>query len=257
MTKLLSILLAAAAGALGLQGPDVATILRRSVEASQADWKAAPEYDYFERDRKKGGTETYHVLMIEGSPYQELVRVNGEPLSGEERQGEQRKLEQVTSERRSESAGERAARIAKYEQERKRDNILMQQLTVAFNFRLLGERHLGQYTVYLLQATPRADYQPPNTDSEVLTGMRGRLWIDEQTYQWVKVEATVVHTVSIGGFLARVEPGTRFELEKMPVTSGIWLPKHFAMKSDTRILFLFRRKTQQDETYFNYQKASK
>jgi hypothetical protein len=32
----------------------------------------------------------------------------------------------------------------------------------------------------------------------------------------------VIRLVSIGGFLARVEPGTRFELEEMPVgsTSG-------------------------------------
>lgn len=41
------------------------------------------------------------------------------------------------------------------------------------------------------------------------------------------VEATVIHPVSIEGFLAQVEPGTQFKLEKMPVADGIWLPKHF------------------------------
>jgi hypothetical protein len=86
--------------------------------------------------------------------------------------------------------------------------------------------------------------------------MEGKLWIDEKTFQWVKVEARVIRPVSIGGFLAQVEPGTRFELEKMPVAEGIWLPKHFAMKSQAKVLFFFTRKSQADETYYGHHKAS-
>ncbi|MGO9636756.1 MAG: hypothetical protein ACLPSO_02315, partial [Terracidiphilus sp.] len=111
------------------------------------------------------------------------------------------------------------------------------------------------FEVYVLQATPRAGYQPPNTETKVLTGMQGQLWIDKQTYQWVKVEAEVMHPVSIAGFLAQVQPGTRFELEKMPVAEGIWLPKHFSMKARAKILFFFSHNTQDDETYFDYRKA--
>ena len=53
-----------------------------------------------------------------------------------------------------------------------------------------------------------------------------------------------------------MQPGTRFELEKMPVDDGVWLPKHFVMKSNTKILFLFNHRTQEEETYFNYRKAA-
>jgi hypothetical protein len=62
--------------------------------------------------------------------------------------------------------------------------------------------------------------------------------------------------VSIGGFLAEVEPGTHFELEKAPVTDSIWLPKHFAMKSQAKVLFFFTRKSQADETYSDYHKPA-
>ena len=86
--------------------------------------------------------------------------------------------------------------------------------------------------------------------------MEGSSTIDKKTIQWVKVEATVIRPVSIAGFLAQVQPGTRFELEKMPVTDSIWLPEHFAMKSQARVLFLFTRKSQDDESYFGYHKAS-
>ena len=42
----------------------------------------------------------------------------------------------------------------------------------------------------------------------------------------------------------------------MPVTNNIWLPEHFAMKSQARILFLFTQKSQDDETYFGYHTAT-
>ena len=78
----------------------------------------------------------------------------------------------------------------------------MEQLTKALDFKLVGEQKLGPYEVYVLKATPRPGYEPPNIESKVLTGMEGKLWIDEKTFQWVKVEATVVRPVSIEGFLA-------------------------------------------------------
>jgi len=229
-------ILAVAATAWCAATPDAATIVGRSVEANDADWKAAPAYDYTERDRTAGGTRTYRVMAIEGSPYQELLAVNGEPLPSQEQAQEQQKLEQVVALRRAESAGDRARRIERYEQDRKRDHLMMQELTRAMDFTLLGERRIGGYGVYLLQATPRPGYRPPTIETEALTGMRGKLWIDEETYQWVKVEAQVVRPVSIAGFLASVLPGTRFEVEMQPVNGGIWLPAHFAMKSKARIL---------------------
>jgi len=85
--------------------------------------------------------------------------------------------------------------------------------------------------------------------------MRGTLWIDKDSFQWVKVAADVVHPVFIAGFLARVEPGTRFEVEKAPVADGVWLPTHFAMKSRANILFVLTHRENEDETYFDYHKA--
>jgi hypothetical protein len=231
-------------------------IIERSVQANKLDWDADPEYNYFERDREDGKDRTNEVMMIEGSPYYRLVAVNGEPLSPAEQAQEEQKLQQAISQRKHESPQQRAARIASYEKDRKRDHLLMEQLTKAFNFTLEGEQKLGPYDVYLLRATPRPGYQPPNRETKVLTGMRGQLWIDKNTFQWVKVEAQVIHPVSIEGFLARVLPGTQFELEKMPVGDGIWLVKHFAMKAHAKIVFLFSHRTQEDDTYWGYHKVS-
>jgi hypothetical protein len=89
-------------------------------------------------------------------------------------------------------------------------------------------------------------------DCQVLAGMQGKLRIDQKTYQWVKVTAQVIQPVSIDGFLAQVEPGTRFELEKRPVANGIWLPRHFSMKSNAKVLFLVNRSSSADQTFSAY-----
>jgi len=237
-------------------GPeDPKTIIQRSVEANSADWNAAPEYDYLERDQQsRGGTRTYQELMILGSRYERLIAVNGKPLSPDLEAQEQQKLQATISQRRNESPSDRAERIAKYEKGRKRNRLFMEQLTKAFEFSLLGQQKLSGRDVYVLKATPRPDYQPPNMECEALRGMQGKLWIDQQTFQWVKVEAQVVQPVSIEGFLAEVEPGTHFELEKIPVADDIWLPSHFAMKARAKIFFIFPHRTQEDDTYYGYYK---
>jgi Domain of unknown function (DUF3883) len=234
---------------------DARAIIEHSVEANGRDWAAASDYEYLERDREpSGGTKTFEDLLIFGSPYQRLVGVNGKPLSPKGQAEEQRKLKATIFQRRSESERERAERIAKYKKDRNRDHLLMEQLTKAFNFALVGEQNLDGYNVYVLKATPRAGYQPPNMEAEALRGMQGKLWIDKKTFQWVKVEAQVIRPVSIEGFLAEVEPGTRFELEKMAIDHGIWLPKHYAMKSNARVLLFFSHKSQEEESYYGYRK---
>jgi hypothetical protein len=235
-------------------GPDVETIIKNSVVRNQADWEAAPSYAYRERDRVGTGTKSYEVTMIQGSPYRRLIAINEQPLSPEDSAGEQQKLEQVTAQRSAESAEQRQKRIASYERDRKRDHLMMEQLTLAFDFKLVGERVVNGHDVYVLRATPRNGYKPPNMETQVLPAMRGELWIDKKTFQWVKVTAQVIRPASIVGFLAQVQPGTRFELEKIPVDKGIWLTKHFSMKSSAKILYLFNRSDQEDNTFYDYRK---
>jgi hypothetical protein len=239
------------------RGYDVQTIIQRSVEANQADWNAAPDYDYCEQDRVPGdGTKTYAQMMILGSAYAYLVAINGKALPPQQEKEEQQKLEETIADRRTESVAKKAERVAKYERSRARDHLMFEQLTQALNFKLMGQRERGPSNVYVLKATPRPGYRPPNEQAKVLRGMQGTLWIDKNTFQWVKVEADVIHPVTIEGFLAQVEPGTHFELEKMPVTNNLWLPKHYSMKSRSKILFILNHTTQDDERYFDYRDVS-
>jgi hypothetical protein len=181
-----------------------------------------------------------------------LVALNDEPLPPAAARSQLQLLEKADVQRRAESPAAHARRIAGYEKGRRRDHLLFQQMTAAFDFHMAGTDTLNGREAYRLRATPKPGYRPPNTQSQVLSGMEGTLWIDRQSMQWAKVEAHVVRPVSIEGFLARVQPGTRFELEYAPVAAGIWEPTHFIMASHARVLFVYNRRERDDESYSGY-----
>lgn len=248
------VLLGLVAGPAGAAQPDAKQIIQKSVQANQRDFQADQRFNFKERDRNQDGDKTYQVTMIEGSPYERLIAVNGKPLSAEQQAKEQHKEAEARKARRSESTEERRKRIEKYERDRKRDHAMMGQLTIAFNFAVIGQRNIRGRNTWVLRATPKAGYKPPDRNTQVLTGMQGELWIDQKTYQWVRVTARVIRPVSIEGFLASVEPGTRFELEKAPVGDGsVWMPSRFSEYASAKILGgMFNHREQQDNTFWDY-----
>jgi hypothetical protein len=231
-------------------------IIRRSVQANERDWKAGPSFSHIERDVDTKGDQktdrTYKVFLMDGSTYRKLVAVDGHPLSAERQKQEDDNQRRELARRRSESPEQRRDRIRKYLKDREHDHILMTQMEVAFNFRLLGEDTLAGRPVYVLQAEPKPGYQPPNRDAKVLTGMHGKLWVDKSQFHWAKVEAEVVHTVTFAGFLARVGPGTRFLLEKAPVSGDVWQPKTFRDNIVASILF-WQRNSTTSQAFSDYQ----
>jgi len=238
--------------------PSAQEIVRRSVVNNDRNWKAAPEYTYMERDVvSKGGKttdRTYENMMIEGSPYQKLVAINGEPLPPNKARTEARKLRQAIARRKHESASDRQAHIEQYERGRRQDHELMQQMMEAFDFKLLGEETVNGRKCYVLDGIPRPDYKPISRDTEVLKGMRGRLWVDEEEFQWVKVHAEVFRPVAFGLFIAQVEPGTEFTLEEGPVGEGIWEPISFGQEVKAQVLFFWSRNSSEHDTYWDYRR---
>jgi hypothetical protein len=241
--------------------PSVADVIRRSIATNTADWQAQPDYAYQEFDLKSKvdasgkvrpqESKTYEVMMIEGSPYNRLIAVDNEPLGRAQAAQENARLQREMLRRQHESAADRNARLTKYRNGRAEEHLLMQQMTEAFNFKLVGEETLEGAECYVLDAYPRPDYHPPVERARVLTGMRGRLWIDKAGYHWVKVQAEVISPVEFGLFLAQVKPGTKFELDQAPV-GGVWLPKCFTESVNASVLGLYGYRSKEEEHYSDY-----
>jgi len=194
--------------------------------------------------------------MMEGSQYNQLIAKNDRPLSSEEQAAEEKKLKQEIRKRKSESADERSKRIGKYQQERNQDHAMMLEMVSAFDFLPAGEQDVRGRPAYVFEASPKPGYVPKSRDAKVLTGMKGRLWVDKGTFQWAKVQAEVIKPVSFYGFLARVEPGTSFLLEQAPVTGRIWLPIQFRQQVSAKALGIISENSFEEETYSNYKPLS-
>lgn len=254
--------LALAAAAMGTAcaaaTPDTQEIIRKSVETIKSDWEQAPSYAYIEHDveskrHSTPTTNTYKVLMIDGSPYNLVISANGHLLSSSEQATEQRKLQREIERRRQESGREREKRIAKFDRENAHDHVLLTAMVDALQFRLSGDAEVAGHMCWVMDAHPKPGYQPATREEKILKGMQGRLWIDQRTYQWVKVHAEVVRPVSFYGFLAKVGPGTEFDLEQEPVTDNLWLAKSFSVQVKASALGVFNEDSIESDTYRDYQ----
>jgi hypothetical protein len=233
-------------------------IVRKSVEATKSDWAHAAQYSYLERDveskrHSRPLSRTYRVLVIDGSPYNLVTAIDDLPLSPYEKAAEQRKLRKEIAKRQKESEREREKRIDKYRRENEHSHEMLQEMIDAFEFRLAAEAQVDGRACWVLDAEPKPGYEPDGREGRVLKGMRGRLWIDKAAYQWVKVHAEVVKAVNFYGFLAKVGPGTEFDLEQAPVAADIWMPKAFKVSVRASALGFFSENSDESDTYRDYQ----
>jgi hypothetical protein len=240
-----------------LPGADVQQLIERSTTEITADWNQAPNYSFVERDvdSKRGSLpvkKTYKVILLDGSPYNQLIGIEDRPLSPWDQAEQKRKLQSEIRKRQRESPEQRSRRISKYQRERHEDFALLKAMVDAFTFQMVGSETLDDHECWILDASPNPGYRPTNRETKVLTGMRGRLWIDKASGQWVKVRAQVFEAVSLYGFFAKVRPGTEFLLEQAPVGQNLWLPTHFRTQVRASVLGVFNEDSTEDETYSDY-----
>jgi hypothetical protein len=83
-------IVAALAGIAAAQAPDAAEIVRRSVAATDENWKVARNYTFLQRTEerdldfadqvKSKKVKTYDITLLSGSPYLRLVERDDHPL---------------------------------------------------------------------------------------------------------------------------------------------------------------------------------
>ena len=246
------------------QRPDARDIIRRSVAASEHNWKIARNYTFLQRTEerqidsagqvKSKQVKTHDVTLLEGSPYFRLTERDDHPLPPAEEKKEQEKLEKSIAGRLKETPAQRERRIHEYEQRRERQRTDVADVPEAFDFRIVGEERVAGRDTWVIDAIPRPKYQPRTRDTKILPHVKGRLWIDRQTFQWVKLDAEVIDAVSWGLFMVRLDPGARIRFEQARVNDEVWLPSQILIKASARLAIFKRLRVEEDTTYRNYRK---
>ena len=244
-----------AVGASSVHGSDVdiRAIVRLAANTMQADWDAAPGFAFVQRDvttsKETTNRKTHQVFMISGSDYYMPIAIDDVPLPADRQKLELQKLANEVARRNRETPVEALNRSEQYRKTRSQNGILIAEFTQAFDFTLAAEETANGRTCYVLNARPLASYRPLNRTAKILAGMQGRLWIDKESFYWVKAEAEAIKPVSVFGFVAKVLPGTRMELEMIPVTDSTWLVSRFAV--ELRLSILWRKSTKATDSIFS------
>ena len=161
------------------------------------------------RSPGKETRKTYEMMFRNGKPYRKMVLKDGQPFAGKE--------EIYTS---SESR--------RFE--------MLRELPKALEYTHAGVETFGGEECWVLSAKPRPGYDPPSMSTKFLTQMHAKVWISKKHHRMLKLDAVSVGPVTLGGFLAKFEKGTRIYLEQVKVDENVWLPSKFKMTYDGRVL---------------------
>jgi hypothetical protein len=245
---------------------DPKEIIRRSVEVDHHNFERAQKYTCTQRQvikhlDKHGGVKsteikTFDINFYFGEFYSKLVQVDDKPLSEKEQKKEDEKLEKFLAKHRKESEEDRQKRIAKNEKERQEGRAFVRDMVNAYDFRLAGDDKVSGEDTWVIEATPRPDFKPTQPHADILKKIKGRIWIEKKDYNWVKVEAEAVDTISFGLFLFRIHPGSHFVLETAHINNELWALQRLYINGSARIALLKNEIAEQEDVFSNYKKFS-
>lgn len=243
---------------------DPREIVRRSVLTDHHTLEMARHYTCQNRqvikhlgkhgEVKSTEIKTFDVNFYYGQEYSRVIEIDDKLLSEKEQKKEDEKLEKFLAKFRNESESDRDKRLEKERKAREQGRAFLQDITNAYDFRLLGEEKVDGADSYVIQATPRPDFQPTQPQADILKKIKGKLWIEKKDYNWVKVEAEATDTISFGLFLFRIHPGSHFVLERTLVNNEVWLLKRLDINGGARIALLKNENVEQEDVVSNFKK---
>lgn len=239
-------------------------IVRKALDRDNLDFQRARDYTYRqqqitrETDAKGAVTSTrsrtHEVVILYGRPFSRLVEKDGKPLSDADRRKEQEREDKEIAARKREQEDAASKEHRNFEKRRAESRKFVGEILDAFDFRLVGEEAPAGRPAWIIEGVPRPGYKPRDASSRILTKLRGRLWIDKEAYEWIRIESEVTGDISIGLVLAKVSKGSWIHAEKRRVNGEVWLPSRVNLALDGRLAVFKKLRTTVEITYSDYRK---
>jgi hypothetical protein len=239
---------------------DATDIIRQSVERDATNFERFKNYTFLERveERRYGRSgnlsskeiETYEFMVLGGRPYGKLVERDDKPLPAKEARKEQEKVEKESAKRQRETESDKA----KEDKDRSEERRYLREVPELFNLTLQGTDQIDGRPVWVIGAQPKPGYKPKMKRAEILTHLRGKIWVDQADYQWVKTEAEVIDPISFGLGLVKLDSGAVLNFEQVRVNDEVWLPSLISVRADARLVYLKKLREELDITYRDYKK---
>jgi hypothetical protein len=243
---------------------DPREIMRRAVQIDHGNRERVRSYTCQNRqvikhlgkngEVKSTEIKTFDINFYFGEEYQRLVAIDDKPLDEKEAKKEEEKLNKFLAKYRDESEHDREKRLAKEKKEREEGRRFLLDVVNAYDFRLVGDETIEGVETYVIEGTPRPDFHPTEPHADMLKKIKGKAWIEKKNYNWVKVEAEAMDTISFGLFLFRIHPGSRFAFQQTFVNNEVWIMKRLDIHGGARIALFKNENIDQEDVLSNFKK---
>lgn len=169
-----------------------------------------------------------------------LIEQEGKPLTPEQDASERARLNDLIA------SPESFARHSRRDEDNRKTGVdMLRQMPNAMLWSYapgqpqLADQPAGGPAMVVLDFKPDPKWQAPSFESEALTGVEGRVWIDPRSRRVVRLQADVFRPVNIGwGLVAHLYPGGTVSLRQTNVGGQRWLVDHIDEKVVVRALLL-------------------
>ncbi len=186
--------------------------------------------------------ETKEVILAR------TITWNGRALTEEERAKEDAKLDLVVR-----SPEELRRKQAEQEADRKRTLQVVRALPDALIFHYDGMESIHGREAYRLTFTPNPDFDPTSKETYGLKAAAGRIWIDREQTQIVKMDAALTENIYIGwGILGHINKGGRLELEQTLLPGNAWRISKLNIEATGKAFFFKTIRIKQKQTGWDY-----
>ena len=243
---------------------DAREIVKKSIQLDQANWLRMKDYTWtvHEKERsldasgqvKSENSRVWETLILAGEPHRRILERDGKPLAPADARKQQENLDKTVEKLQRETPEQKQRRIANYEKNREKEREFLREVPDLYDFRLERDDRLDGHNVWVIAAAPRAGYQAKRRETKAMQKIRAELWIDKAEYQWVRLEAQTIDTISFGLFIARLTPGAKLIFEQTRVNDEIWLPKREWVRGSGRLGLLKKLSLEQELLWSNYRK---
>ena len=98
------------------------------------------------------------------------------------------------------------------------------------------------------------EYKAKDRRAKLITKLHGKVWIDKEEFQWVKVEAEAMDAVSFGLGLLKIQPGATVEFSQTRINDEIWLPSAAKIYANARVALFKNFHSEIDIRFDDYKK---
>jgi hypothetical protein len=246
---------------------DARTLLERVVANQERNQDLQRQYTYIEtvreEDRRKDGTatrrkeETFEVTPAPGGEYRRLIARYGQSLSPEEERKEEEKFQKYVDERLKLSPDQLKDKNENLKRRVGRFESRIREALEVFEFTPAPDETIDGRPVRVFHFEPRKGYEPYSRATGLLSGTRGKIWIDPEKNQIAKLYMRFWKDAKFAwGLFGRIYEGTEAVAEQIHVVDDIWLMERIDVHLKGRFYFLKKYNRQLTFTYTDYKKYS-